>query len=250
MGGIGPEMMKYRLAFFTFLASTSVCMASGWQDYTLDIGDGYNVFRANSMDVCIGKANGRIILHPWNYAGVGPVVQYINAPQHILTKNFGRKPRNLFEGDSFEEIDPSRSYFFVIAKANDRVHGPLSEEELSQRPEVANLGTLDWQTPKNPNFWRPLLGNLFFLALSIPILAIKFFWITIPAIIGLNVLVRYIRKKRKAQPEVGQVSSEAASSASPDVIVRRLDANAWRLRLRFALAGMSMPVSHHGCPYF
>ena len=199
-------MMKRITTILAALLSASLSFATGWNDYTLDIGNGYNVFRANSMDVCIGKADGSLILYPRNHDKVGPVVRYINTPNYILTKNLGRKSRSLFEGDTFQNVDPSQEHFFVIAKANDEVHGPFSAEEFSKRPEVANLGRLDWQIPKNPNFWAPLLGNLMFLAFSIPILAIKFFWITVPVIIGLILLISHIRKKRKktAQAKVGR----------------------------------------------
>jgi len=192
-------MMRQITAILTILLSASACFASGWNDFTLDIGDGYYVFKASSMDVCIGKTGGPLILSPGYYDGVGPVTGYITTPELILTKNLGRKPRNLFEGDKHEEVDPSREYFFVITKGTDKVQGPFSEEEFGKRPEVTNLGPLDWQTPTNPNFWLPLLGVLMFIAVAIPILAIKFFWITVPAIIGLIFLTRNIRKKRKAK---------------------------------------------------
>ncbi len=199
--------MKRITAILTFLLSASVCFASGWHDYTLDIGDGYNVFRANSMDVCIGKANGRLILYPNDHDNVGPVVRYIVTPDYVLTKNLGRKPRNLFEGDTFQNVDSSQEHFFVIAKVNDEVSGPYSEEEFLQRPEVASLGQLDWQIPTNPNRLTPLLGNIMFIAFSIPFLAIGYFWITIPLIIGTVLLIRYIKtiRRRKAQPESGHV---------------------------------------------
>jgi uncharacterized membrane protein len=207
-------MMKRITIILAIVLSASACFASGWNDFTLDIGDGYNVFRANSMDVCIGKANGSLILYPRDHDNVGPVIRYITTPEHILTKNLGKKPRNLFEGDSFQEVDHSKEFFFIISKGTDELHGPFSEDEFAKRPEVLNLGSLDWKIPKNPNFWTPLLGNLMFLAFAIFILAIKFFWITIPVIIGLIVLIRYMRKKRKLKdPTIkSTLSSESALS--------------------------------------
>jgi hypothetical protein len=189
-------IMKRITAIFAVLLSASACFASGWSDFTLDIGDGYTVVRCNSLDVCIGKAGHSLILSPGDYDGVGPVVRYISTPDYILTNNLGRKPRNLFEGDTFEDVDPSKECFFVIAKATDEVHGPFSANEFSGQPEVAGLGRLDWKTPRNPNSRLPFLGALIFLALSIPILAVKFFWITIPVAVGLALLIRHIIKKR------------------------------------------------------
>ena len=187
--------MKRISITFAVLISACSCLASGWNDFRLDIGDGYTVYRANSMDVGIGKA-GSLILYPRDDDNVGPVVGYITTPEYILTKNLGKTPRNLFESDT-AEVDASQEFFFVIAKGTDELHGPFSEDEFAKRPEVINLGQLDWQIPKNPNFWRPLLGSLWFLAFAIPFLAIKFFWITVPVVIGLIVLIIYTRKRRR-----------------------------------------------------
>jgi hypothetical protein len=208
-------MMKRITAILLILLSASVCLASGWNDFTLDIGDGYNVFRANSLDVCIGRADGSLILSPRDHDKVGPIVNYISTPDYILTKNLGRTPRKLFEGDTFQEVDPSHVYFFVIVKANDEVRGPFSTDEFSQRPEVASLGQLDWQIPKNPNFWTPLLGNLMFLAFAIPILAIKFFWITIPLIIAMALLIRHVIKKRRAKAQPSAAADGLPPAAAP-----------------------------------
>ena len=193
--------MKRITIMLAVLLTTLVCHAVGWNDFTLDIGDGYNVFRANSMDVCIGKADRSLILYPRDHDKVGPVVRYITTPDYILTKNFGRIPRNLFEGDTFQNVDPSQEYFFVIAKANDEVLGPFLEDEFMKRPEVTSLGDLDWLIPKNPNFWLPLFGSLMFLVIAIPILAIKFFWITVLMIVAVLLLIRHIRKKRKEKAQ-------------------------------------------------
>jgi hypothetical protein len=210
-------MMRRAVTTSILLLSAFACFASGWRDYTLDIGDGYYIFRANSMDVCVGKADHGLILYPDKFANVGPVVRYITTPQHILTRNLGRKSRNLFQGDTFQDVDPSQTFFFVISKGTDEIVGPLSEDEFTGRPEVASLGQpnwqtpgdsraaslgqLNWQTPKNPNFWLPLLGGLMFLAFAIPILAVKFFWITIPATIGMVLLVMRVRARRGGKPQ-------------------------------------------------
>jgi uncharacterized membrane protein len=197
-------MMKRIFVILMLLLWSSVCFASGWNDFTLDIGDGYNVFRANSMDVCIGKEDGSLILYPDKYNNVGPVIRYITSPEFIFTKNLGRKPRNLFDGDTFQDIDSSQEFFFIISKGTDEVVGPLSASQFHSRPEVASLASLDWQIPKNPNFWLPLFGSLMFLAIAILILAIKYLWITVPVIIVFVLLIRSLRKKRKekgtAQP--------------------------------------------------
>lgn len=189
--------MKQTLSTLVLIFFTSIGFASGWNDFTLDIGDGYNIVRCNSMDVCIGKADMSLILYPEKYSNVGPVVYYFTTPKFIFTKNLGRKPRNLFQGDTFEDIDSSQEFFFIISKGTDEIAGPLSASQFAGRPEVADIASLNWQAPKNPNIAIPLFGSLMFLVISVPILAIKFFWITIPLVAGVVVLIRYIRKKKR-----------------------------------------------------
>ena len=97
--------MNHVLVILTLILLSANAHASGWNDYSLDIGDGYMVFRANSMEVSIGQTSGSLILYPQDYIGVGPVIAYDIKTEFILTKNAGRAPRNLFENDTFENID-------------------------------------------------------------------------------------------------------------------------------------------------
>jgi hypothetical protein len=132
--------------------------AQGFLDYERDIGDGYQIFRANSLEVCIAKSGGSIVLHPRDYPQVGPVVEYATTPELILTKNIGRKPRNRFAGDTLDELDHTKSFCFIIQKGTDKVTGPLSPAELADHPLVRPLGKIRWQEPSNPIFGLPLLG--------------------------------------------------------------------------------------------
>lgn len=186
--------MKRTFISLVYFFSASVCFAFGWHDYTLDIGEGYSVFRANSMDVSIIKEGHGFILHPDEYDSVGPVVRYVTTAEYIFTKNLGRKPRNKFEGDTFENIDRSAEFFFIISKETDEVIGPLSEDEFKKCPEVASLDNLYWQIPRNPSFWRPLWGDIMFLAYVVWILLFRFLWIVIPVIVVLFIFVRRLVK--------------------------------------------------------
>lgn len=188
--------MKRRLtAVGTILLMAPICFASGWGDFSLDIGDGYSVYRCNSLDVCIGKADGSLILYPDKHESVGPVIQYITTPQYVFTKNLGRKHRDMFEGDTFQNIDTSQEFFFIIFKGTDKVAGPLSKDEFMIRPEISGSGQLDWKTPRNPNFWLPLVGNTIFLVVIILLWSAKFYWIAAPVLIGIIGLACYIRFK-------------------------------------------------------
>jgi len=171
--------------------------ASGWNDYSLDIGDGYMVFRANSMDVCIGQPGGSLILYPQDYAEVGPVIAYDMTNEFILTKNAGRVPRNLFVGDTFENVDYGKEWYFLIPKMTNEPLGPYTKIAFFDLIREKGIRNVEWMIPKNPNFWTPLLGSLIFIAIAIPILAIKFFYISIPLLILVVFGITCIIKKRK-----------------------------------------------------
>lgn len=177
---------------------SSSTQASGWNDYSLDIGDGYMVFRANSMDVCIGRTDGRLILYPQNYhAKVGPVIAYDMKNEFILTKNAGRVPRNLFEGDTFENVDYGKEWYFLIPKATNEPLGPYTKIAFFEVLKEKGIQNVEWIRPKNPNFWTPLLGSLMFIAIAIPILAIKFFYVSIPLLILIFFGIMRLIKNRK-----------------------------------------------------
>lgn len=189
--------MKIIVAMVVILFVSITCFATGWHDYELDIGDGYRIFRYNSIDVCIGKVGGSLILLPRNYADLGPVVGYFTTQKFIFTKNIGRKDRNLFKGDTFQDLDTTREFYFIITKHSDKIIGPLAESDFVGHPHVSGSGPIEWQVPRNPNLVRPLLGDLMFLAIAIPILAVKYFWVSVPLIATIIILTKFSHRKRK-----------------------------------------------------
>ena len=191
--------MKALVIAFNVFCMCGFLQASGWNDFRLDIGDGYTVFRANSLDVSIGKEGDGIILWPLAYDSLGPVVGYQTKENYILAKTAGRTPRNNFEGDTFEEVDYGREFFFLIPKATDEPLGPFTEEVFAAVLKEKGIENEKWTRPVNPNFWTPLLGSLMFLVIAIPFLAIRYFYITIPIII---LAIWAFRKLRtgKAEP--------------------------------------------------
>lgn len=179
------------LAILALIFLAGSAHASGWNDYSLDIGDGYKVFRANSLQVCIVKTAGSIvILDPMSYPEVGPVVAYDMKKDFILTKNAGRGPRNQFKGDTFDDVDYKRDWYFLIPKANNEPLGPYTKETFMRVLKEKGIEDVEWVEPQNPNFWTPLLGGLMFLMfyavifikVEIPFLVIKFFYVSIPLI--------------------------------------------------------------------
>ncbi len=158
--------MPRLLTLILVLLSTPAAFASGWNDYQLEIDPGFKIFRANSLDVALGRSNGLVILSPRDHPGVGPINAYCVTPTHILTRHHGRAPRNLFAGDSFENVDTTKQFFFVTAKADESVAGPFDEQTFLSQPAVQAVDPVPWVAPSNPNVARPLMGSLRFVVIS------------------------------------------------------------------------------------
>lgn len=135
---------------FLVLAVSPTSLAVGWADYEVEIDPGFVVVRANSLDVMVSRPGGEIILPTSEHQNVGPLSGYAVTPTHILTRHYGRRSRNLFAGDTFEEVDPMRLYFFVTRKSDAGVTGPLSEQEFLNDPVVRAAGTVRWAEPRHP----------------------------------------------------------------------------------------------------
>ena len=184
--------------FLTFIVlllttGTSSCIASGWNDFVRDIGDGYVIFKFNSYDVGVGtgKANvcTSIILSPTNYYGIGPVVAYITTDKLILTKNIGANKHNL---------DTEKEFYFIIFKADNHVTGPLSKTEFDHHPSIAALGQLKWKKPLNPHWLWSSAISIFFLLCLIPILVVKYPFVSVPVLlIVIALLIFGFRRKSR-----------------------------------------------------
>ena len=150
----------------TILTATSLG-ATGWLDYTLDIGAGFAVYRMNSFEVCLGGTDRSLLICPSDFPGqVGPLLDYAVADSVVATRHSGVRPdpRN----PSLPAADETIEWFFLVDRTSRQPLGPFSRADFDRhrlRPSQLN-----WQQPHNPNFWRPVLGTLYFLGMSAVIL--------------------------------------------------------------------------------
>lgn len=151
--------------------------AQGFLDYERGIGDGYRIFRANSMEVCIADSKNSVLVSPMEHPGVGPVVAYATTRELILTRNTGRKPRNRFPGDSLQMEDPTQTYHFIVRKGSNQVIGPLTPTAFEQHALVQPLGRIRWEKPGNPLFvWVFAVAGASLLAIIVGV-GVGVFWI-------------------------------------------------------------------------
>jgi hypothetical protein len=113
-------MRRVLAVIFAFLIAASCtgrAAAQGWNDYELQIDPGFTIVHANNLDVDLSRTGGSLVYFHGDYPGVGPISGYVVTPTHIFTRHQGRVPRNHFAGDTFENVDPSKTFYFVIEKS-------------------------------------------------------------------------------------------------------------------------------------
>ena len=140
--------------------------ATGWNDFTLQIDPHYKIVRANVMDIMLCTVDGFFVIDINEHTDVGPLVGYAVTDTHIFVKHLGREPRNLFAGDTYEEVDAGRQFYFVVRKSDGNVEGPFDESEFHANLTVAANDSVNWKRPRNPNILLPVAGTLFFLAFT------------------------------------------------------------------------------------
>jgi hypothetical protein len=182
-------------ALFVILLAARAAGA-GWHDYRLEIAPGFAVERMNSFQVCLAGREGHLVICPiYEQPAFGPLVEYAVTDDFIITKNLGAQPHE--KNPVMWQGDPTKEFFFVVRREDEEVTGPLTQQEWEQSGFPA-LSSLNWATPRNPNFWTPLLGDLLFLGFA----AVYFGWpvlvLALVASLGFWLLRRNRRNKRTA----------------------------------------------------
>ena len=146
---LGLPMFKTIIAFVFLFFSTNSAFAQGYTDFEFSIDRNFRFVRCTSLQTIITN-NGRVCFDPTDYPAVGPINKYSNQAEHIFTKNLGRKLRNQFPNDTFEEIDETVSHFFIIDKTSEKITGPLTKTQFDNNPVVKTAGQIRWKHPYNP----------------------------------------------------------------------------------------------------
>lgn len=167
---------------------TEPASAAGWHDYELPIDPGFKIVRANELNVVLCHHD-RTVLAPRSHVGVGPICAYAVTPTHIFSRHYGRSPRNLFAGDTYENVDTTKHFFFVTIKSGAEVEGPFDEQAFLNHSAVKAVAPIQWIEPKNPNIAAPLFGSLYFLAVSALVLG----WPILVAVVAVGTICIVVR---------------------------------------------------------
>lgn len=188
-----------------FLVPIFGLQAAGWHDYQLDIGDDYLVYRNNSFDIGIGKTSGKIILTPYSFRKVGPLVEFATTSEFILTKNLGKTLRPGQDSYTPGRVNPSQTWYFIIPKSTGVPAGPYSEFEFTRTLNETGVRDYTWKNPRNPNPDRALMGSLIFMISSLAFLRVVGIPILLPIVailfVGWVVVYFRIRKKQNQPPQ-------------------------------------------------
>lgn len=182
--------MRAAPALFVLLLA-SAAAGAGWHDYRLEIAPGFGVERMNSFQVCLAGREGLLIVCPMmSDPAFGPLVEYAVTEDFIITRNLGARRHE--ENPAIWQGDPTKEFFFLVARKDQQVAGPLTREEW-ERDDLPDLATLDWVVPRNPRFWTPLLGDLSALGF----MAVYAGWPLLAALLIASFALVLVRRNRR-----------------------------------------------------
>jgi hypothetical protein len=140
------------------LALAIVARGQAWTEYEVDLGNGYELVRFNDIDV--GITGPSLLFGTNRSSNAGPIVEYAVTRDYIFTHHAGRRRRNLFAGDTLEEVDYTKDFYFTLEVSTGEVLGPFTLTQFNQGPAVAKHSPIQWTRAENPNFeWVcPVLG--------------------------------------------------------------------------------------------
>jgi hypothetical protein len=147
--------MLHRIIFLLVIAAlpsvfAKRCEGQGWSDYSITLPNGYQFVRCNNVETVIcPPGSSSIIFSPCDFPNVGPVQEYATAPSFISLKTLGRKRRSESPADTYEVIDDTAEFYFLIYTIDHSITGPLSISQFQKHADVKSAGPLNWTRPRN-----------------------------------------------------------------------------------------------------
>jgi hypothetical protein len=214
-------LFVFIMALLVVVIGPRSVLASGWNDFSLRIDPGFMIVRASDIDIVLCRTDGSLVYNHDDYPGVGPISGYVVSPSHIFARHHGRVPRGRFAGDTFENVDTSRTFYFVVEKASaatpgkfgfaarvttdgvrqddgrpQGVFGPFDEQAFLRQTVGQVSAPFHWIEPSNPNVMKPIVGSLMFLVISAVVLG----WPIV--LIFAVIVVGYILWRRRTRDRV------------------------------------------------
>ena len=151
------------------LALPTCCCATGWTDYRIDLGDGYELFRASATKTLIAQGDSVVFPeHRWDVDN-GVIVRYATAGRYIFIENVGTRLVEPLDGNPFLEIDRSRQFFFIIVKGSNESSGPFTQADFDRHPLATKFAPLAWKDRRNPHAWVAVVCLMIVLFCGTPL---------------------------------------------------------------------------------
>ena len=135
------------------LALPTCCWATGWTDYRIDLGDGYELVRAGATHTFIARNDSVVFPKDRLGADNGVIVRYATAGSYIFVENVGTRLVEPLDGNPFLEIDPSERFFYIVVKGSNESSGPFTEADFDCHPLATKFTPLAWKDRRNPHAW-------------------------------------------------------------------------------------------------
>ncbi|OAN97493.1 hypothetical protein A8B75_20020 [Sphingomonadales bacterium EhC05] len=138
---------RYLLAAFLALWP-SLALASGWNDFSRDIGHGFTIWKTDSFHVCLSYKKATIVCGDADIGDYGPISRFAFTDKHLLVRTTGAKPSE--DSGSRFDSDWDREYFFIVLKKISNPYsykpiGPLDREAFQANSAVP--AQIQWEYP-------------------------------------------------------------------------------------------------------
>ncbi len=178
-----------------------VSFGAGWNDYEQDIGDGFKITRFNSIQVMLYDKKGWSVIPNLDHGeNIGPITHHFSGVDNLYIKTSGLIIKKTENGKEYKTPNYSEIFYFIVAKSNSAVKGPLTQSEFKMLIK-SNLD-ISWETPSNPNILTAIFGYVMMLSFIFFGLLFKYWFVSLSLIVAIWFLL--LKWKRKRHDKVNQ----------------------------------------------
>ncbi|MDH5631440.1 MAG: hypothetical protein OEZ10_00450 [Gammaproteobacteria bacterium] len=123
----------------TMLMTPASGLVVNWDSYVVPISDAYSLVKVDSVDIFISRTSretsamrdlGTPLFLPADFPQLGPLHKVSITDKYIFSQHFGKKHRNLYDGDEVVIVDNETRVWMIVNSRNNDILGPLTFEEF------------------------------------------------------------------------------------------------------------------------
>ena len=162
----------------------SQCFATGWNDYEINLKNGYSIFRSNSQDIQLAKTNGEHLIYSKLPFRVGNLMKYFIVDDYIFTIN---KKMAIEENLSFNSLQKSNKVFCIINVKSSKIEIFEERNKFDAKIKYISDKKIKWVTIEDKRT-DSILGLILTTIFQFFILSIKYYWLTV----GIFIIFGYL----------------------------------------------------------